>query len=143
MNSATYEILKECSNGCKMALNSIEQLTIYLKNQDMQNLFCKYKEEYEQIEREASKLSSGKTEEEKMSEKVLETFAWFSAEMKLLFRDDHAKIAEMMIDGANMGIKSITEKRNHYPEAESESIALAKKFERLCERIIKDMKKYL
>ena len=28
------------------------------------------------------------------------------------------KIAEMMIDRANMGIKSITEKLNRYPEAE-------------------------
>ena len=49
----------------------------------------------------------------------------------------------MMIDGANMGIKSITEKRNRYPEAEKESISLAKKFERVCEKIVKDMKKYI
>ena len=143
MDTATYEVLKECSTGCKMALNSIEQLAVYLKDQDMQDLFCKYKEEYVQIEKEAARLSGGETEEEKISEKAAETFAWFSAEMKLLLNDDHAKIAEMMIDGANMGIKSITEKRNRYPEAEKESISLAKKFERVCEKIVKDMKKYI
>lgn len=104
MDTATYEVLKECSTGCKMALNSIEQLAVYLKDQDMQDLFCKYKEEYEQIEKEAARLSGGETEEEKISEKAAETFAWFSAEMKLLLNDDHAKIAEMMIDGANMGL---------------------------------------
>ena len=93
--------------------------------------------------KEAARLSGGETEEEKISEKAAETFAWFSAEMKLLLNDDHAKIAEMMIDGANMGIKSITEKRNRYPEAEKESISLAKKFERVCEKIVKDMKKYI
>ena len=143
MDTATYEVLKECSTGCKMALNSIEQLAVYLKDQDMQGLFCKYKEEYEQIEKEAARLSGGETEEEKISEKAAETFAWISAEVKMMFNDDTSKIAEMMIDGANMGIKSITEKLNRYSEAEKESISLAKKFEKTCEKLIQDMKKYL
>ena len=74
MDTATYEVLKECSTGCKMALNSIEQLAVYLKDQDMQDLFCKYKEEYEQIEKEAARLSGGETEEEKISEKNINFF---------------------------------------------------------------------
>lgn len=56
------------------------------------------------------RLSEGKLQEEKFSEKAAETFAWISAEVKMMFNDDTSKIAEMMIDGANMGIKSITEK---------------------------------
>ena len=60
-----------------------------------------------------------------------------------MFNDDTSKIAEMMIDGANMGIKSITEKLNRYSEAEKESISLAKKFEKTCEKLIQDMKKFV
>ena len=78
-----------------------------------------------------------------MSEKAAETFARISAEVKLMMNDDSSKIAEMMIDGANMGIKSITETLNRYPEAEKNSITLAKKFERVCEKVMRDMKKYL
>ena len=124
MDTSTYEILKECNSGCRMALNSIEQLAVYLKSQELQDLFCKYKEDYEKMEKESIRLSEGKLQEEKLSEKAAETFAW-------------------MIDGANMGIKSITEKLNRYPEAEKESISLAKKFEKTCEKLIQDMKKYL
>lgn len=51
-----------------------------------------------------------------MSEKAAETFALISAEVKMMLNDDSSKIAEMMIDGANMGIKSITEKLNRYPK---------------------------
>jgi len=120
MDTSTYEILKECNSGCRMAVNSIEQLIAYLK-----------------------RLSEGKLQEEKFSEKAAETFAWISAEVKMMFNDDTSKIAEMMIDGANMGIKSITEKLNRYSEAEKESISLAKKFEKTCEKLIQDMKKYL
>ena len=34
MDTSTYEILKECNSGCRMALNSIEQLAVYLKSQE-------------------------------------------------------------------------------------------------------------
>ena len=50
MDTSTYEILKECNSGCRMALNSIEQLAVYLKSQELQDLFCKYKEDYEKME---------------------------------------------------------------------------------------------
>ena len=143
MDTATYELLKECNSGCRMARNSIEQLAVYLKSQELQDLFCKYKEEYENIEKESVRLSKGELQEETMSEKVAETFARISAEVKLMMNDDSSKIAEMMIDGANMGIKSITETLNRYPEAEKDSITLAKKFERVCEKVMHDMKKYL
>ena len=136
MDTSTYEILKECNSGCRMAVNSIEQLIAYLKNQELQELFSKYKEDYEKMERESIRLSEGKLQEEKFSEKAAETFAWISAEVKMMFN-------EMVIDGANMGIKSITEKLNRYSEAEKESISLAKKFEKTCEKLIQDMKKYL
>ncbi len=60
MDTSTYEILKECNSGCRMALNSIEQLAVYLKNQELQDLFCKYKEDYEKMEKESIRLSEGK-----------------------------------------------------------------------------------
>ena len=110
---------------------------------DIETSKIKYKEDYEKMERESIRLSEGKLQEEKFSEKAAETFAWISAEVKMMFNDDTSKIAEMMIDGANMGIKSITEKLNRYSEAEKESISLAKKFEKTCEKLIQDMKKYL
>ena len=114
MDTSTYEILKECNSGCRMALNSIEQLAVYLKSQELQDLFCKYKEDYEKMEKESIRFSEGKLQEEKLSEKAAETFAWISAEVKMMLNDDSSKIAEMMIDGANMGMKSITKKLKSY-----------------------------
>ena len=92
MDTSTYEILKECNSGCRMALNSIEQLAVYLKSQELQDLFCKYKEDYEKMEKESIRLSEGKLQEEKLSEKAAETFAWISAEVKMMLNDDSSKI---------------------------------------------------
>ena len=96
MDTSTYEILKECNSGCRMAVNSIEQLVVYLKNQELQELFSKYKEDYEKMERESIRLSEGKLQEEKFSEKAAETFAWISAEVKMMLNDDSSKIANFL-----------------------------------------------
>ncbi len=96
----------------------------------MQELFSKYKEDYEKMERESIRLSR-KTSGRKVFRKGQQRHLHGSVpKVKMMFNDDTSKIAEMMIDGANMGIKSITEKLNRYPEAEKESISLAKKFEK-------------
>ena len=92
MDTSTYEILKECNSGCRMAVNSIEQLAVYRTSRELQDLFSEYKEDYEKMERESIRLSEGKLQEEKFSEKAAETFAWISAEVKMMFNDDISKI---------------------------------------------------
>ena len=52
MDTSTYEIMKECNSGCRMAVNSIEQLVAYLKNQELQELCCIYKGEYDKMVRD-------------------------------------------------------------------------------------------
>ena len=59
MDTSTYEILKECNSGCRMAVNSIEQLVVYLKNQELQELFSKYKEDYEKKEQRLKQSLNG------------------------------------------------------------------------------------
>lgn len=68
MDTSTYEILKECNSGCRMAVNSIEQLVAYLKNQELQELFSKYKEDYEKMER-SDKIIRRKTSGRKVFRK--------------------------------------------------------------------------
>ncbi|MFR8179541.1 MAG: hypothetical protein ACLU80_06075 [Dorea sp.] len=88
-----------------MAVNSIEQLAAYPgKPRSLQELFCKYKEDYEKGWRRNLDKQIVRREhcrEEKLSEKAAETFAWISAEVKMMLNDDSSKIAEMMIDGAD------------------------------------------
>ena len=59
MDTSTYEILKECNSGCRMAVNSIEQLVVYLKNPELQELFSKYKEDYEKKEQRLKQSLNG------------------------------------------------------------------------------------
>ena len=145
VKSVTYETLlaedKKSAEDIAMQAEAVDPQAMHDEMAVLANTTTE--EDYEKMEKESIRFSEGKLQEEKLSEKAAETFAWISAEVKMMLNDDSSKIAEMMIDGANMGIKSITEKLNRYPEAEKESISLAKKFEKTCEKLIQDMKKYL
>ena len=41
MDEQTRKLLEECSIGCKMAVNSLEQITGYIKDSDLKNRIAK------------------------------------------------------------------------------------------------------
>ena len=59
MDQQTMELLKECSQGCKMALNSIEQISEYVKDTKLKNVFKEYRDKYRKMEDESIQLSGG------------------------------------------------------------------------------------
>lgn len=139
----TAELLKECSQGCKMALNSMEQVGEYIRDTEMKRVFREYRDKYRKIEDEAIQLAGGCGQQETASDKMAEAFSWMTAEVKLRIRDDHSQIAKMMMDGANMGVKSIVEKMNQCPSASGDSVSLAKRFEKCNEKLAEEMKQFL
>ena len=143
MYQQTKEILKECSQGCKMALNSIEQISEYVKDTKLKNVFKEYRDKYRKMEDESIQLSGGCVQQETTSDKMAEAFSWMTAEVKLRLKDDNTQIAKMMMDGGNMGVKSIAEKLNQCPDASRESISLAKKFEKCNEKLVEEMKQFI
>jgi hypothetical protein len=65
-------------------------------------------------------------EEEKDPKAAAKAFSWITTEMKLLLNNDDNKIADIMIDGCNYGIKSVSKYINKYKAASPESINHAK-----------------
>ena len=143
MDQHTTKLLKECRRGCRMALNSIEQIGEYVRDTELKRVFREYRDKYRKMEEEAIRLSGGCAQEETASDKMAEAFSWVTAEVKLKIKDDSTQIAKMMMDGGNMGVKSIAEKRNQCPDASGDSISLAKQFEKCNEKLAEEMKKFL
>ena len=42
MDEQTRKLLEECSIGCKMAVNSLDQITGYIKDSDLKKLVGNY-----------------------------------------------------------------------------------------------------
>jgi hypothetical protein len=126
VNKDTINLLKECNAGCKSATNSMEQVQPYIKNEKLKSIIDEYNDKHIKIGDECHQKLNKYNEEEKDPQGMAKAFSWISTEMKLMINDDTHQIADLMIDGCNMGIKSVSMYINKYKTASNESVDLAK-----------------
>lgn len=143
MDEQTRKLLEECSIGCKMAVNSLDQITGYIKDSDLKKLVENYISRHKDLEAEAVKALQNSGNDAKDPGALSSAFAWFTTEMKLTFNDDNTRIAKLLMDGCNMGIQTLGGYINEYKNASGQSMNLAKDIVRTEESLMKDMQKFL
>ncbi len=127
MNEDTIKLLKECNAGCKSATNSMEQVQPYISDEALKNLIDEYNDKHIKLGDECHKMLNELDQEEKDPSPMAKAFSWFSTEIKLMMNDNSHKIADLMVDGCNMGIKSVSEYINKYKTDSNESMDLSKR----------------
>lgn len=139
MNEDSINLLKECNSGCKSATNSMEQVLPYITNEQLKSIIIGYNDKHIKIGDECHQMLSEYHEEEKDPPVMAKAFSWISTEMKLMMNDNTHKIADLMIDGCNMGIKSVSEYINKYNAASKESMDLAKNLVKIEQEFMNDL----
>lgn len=143
MNEDTINLLRECNSGCKSATNSMEQVLSYITNERLKAIIHEYNDKHIKLGDECHKLLNEYNEGEKDPKITAKAMSWISTELKLMLNDDDNKIAEIMIDGCNMGIKSLSKYINKYKAASNESMELAKKLVKIEQEFMNDLLPYL
>lgn len=139
----TKKLLEECNSGCKMGINSMKQVSDYIKDDKLKDLVNEYIRKHQDLEKETSRLLQQSGEEEKDPGPVAAAFSKVTTEVKLMIKDDSSQIAKLLTDGSNMGIQSISKAVNQYCHASTDSIALAKRLVKAEERFMKDLQPFL
>lgn len=143
MNSDTIKLLKECNAGCKSATNSMEQVQPFISNQDLKVLIDEYDDKHIKLGDECHQMLNELDEAERDPHPMAKAFSWISTELKLMMNDNSHKIADLMIDGCNMGIKSVSEYINKYKTASNESMDLAKRLVKIEQEFMNELLKFL
>lgn len=125
MEEHTKKLLEECNSGCKMAVNSMDQVSEYIEDEKLSQVVGVYRDKHKKIEDKSSELLQRYGETGKEPGAAASVFSWFTTEIKLMHKDDRNQIAKLLMDGCNMGIQSISEDRNKYSGASKESMDLA------------------
>ena len=125
MEEHTKKLLEECNSGCKMAVNSMDQVSEYIEDEKQSQVVGVYRDKHKKIEDKSSELLQRYGETGKEPGAAASVFSWFTTEIKLMLKDDRNQIAKLLMDGCNMGIQSISEDRNKYSGASKESMDLA------------------
>ena len=143
MDEQTRKLLEECSVGCRMAVESFEQIKEYVKDTEFKKLINDYTEKHRALEDETVSLLKDSGNEAKSPGVMASTFSWFTTEMKLTFNSDNTQVAKLLIDGCAMGIKTLGEKAHQYDKADKKAAELAQRIIKTEEVLMKKLKEYL
>ena len=143
MDEQTRKLLEECCSGCRMAVESFEQIKEYVKDTEFKKLINDYTEKHRGLEDEAVSLLKESGNVAKAPGVMSSTLSRFTTEMRLTFNSDNTQIAKLLIDGCTMGIKTLGEKTHQYDKADKKAADLAQKIIRTDEELMKKLKDYL
>lgn len=118
MNEDSINLLKECDSGTKTAVSSIREVLDNVKSEELLKLLTHSVEEHEKIGNETKKLLQEANEDGKEPPLMAKAMSWMKINVDLLAKPSDKTVADLMTDGCNMGIKSISVYFNKYPNAE-------------------------
>ena len=121
----------------------MEQVLGFVKNEKLRQLIERYNDSHIKIGDECHDMLNEMNENEKDPQKAASMMAKIGTEMKLMMDDSTKKVAELLIDGCNMGIKSLCKYINQYTTADEKCLRLTKRLVKLEQDFTNDLLAYL
>ena len=142
-NSDTVRLLKECDSGTKMAVASFEEVIPDTQSFEMKKLLQDSKQRHESLGNELHSYLNEIGCEGKEPNAVAKGMSWMKTNFKMAMHDGDETIADLMTEGCNMGIKSLSKFLNEYKDADDYSKTLCNKIISEEEALVKDLREYL
>lgn len=139
----TIKLLRECDAGVKMGIDSIEDVLSHVRSDRLEQCLTDNKNEHEKLGRENQELLDRYHDEGKEPPAMASLMSDMKTKMMLAIRESDAEIANLMTDGCNMGVKSLSRYLNQYAAADESSKDIAKRLIRLEEKLADDLRDYL
>ncbi|MBR3739768.1 MAG: DUF2383 domain-containing protein [Clostridia bacterium] len=139
----TIRLLRECDEGVKMGVASIEDVLDRVRSQALEKRLTDCKTEHQALGTELQQLLNRYGDEGKDPPAMATAMSGLMTKMKLMVHDSDAEIADLMTDGCNMGVKSLSRFLNQYAAADEASKGVAKRLIALEETLAVDLRGYL
>jgi hypothetical protein len=139
----TIKLLGECERGVEMGIESIDTVMGSVSSDRMKKKLNFCKDEHGRLKDEIASLLKEYHDEPKGASPVIKGMSYMKTKMTLMMNSSDHKIADIMIDGCNMGVKSLSKYLNEYAAASERSKDIAKKLIALEEKLAVDLREYL
>ena len=123
----SIKLLRECDAGVKMGVSSIKDVLSYVRSTQMKEALQRCREEHEALEKEIEAELNTFSDDGKEPNPIAKSMSWLKTTVKLSLNESDHTIADLMIDGCNMGVKSLSKYLNQYKAAEEYAKDIAKK----------------
>ena len=139
----TIKLLRECDAGIRMGVKSIDDVLGHIKSGELLKLLKSCRDKHDVLDGELQKLLSEYGDEGKEPNFMAEKMAEMKTGFKLGLDDTDHTIADLMTDGCNMGVKSLSRYLNQYAAADEKSKDIAKKLIALESQLVEDIRDFL
>ena len=123
----TIKLLRECDAGIKMGITSIDDVLPHVRREDFSSKLTHCRQEHSNLQMELQELLDRYQDTGKNPNPIAKGMSWMKTNLKLGMEDSDATIADLMTDGCNMGVKSLSRYLNQYKAAAEVSKDIAKR----------------
>lgn len=139
----TIKLLRECDAGVKMGVSSIKDVLDNVKGEKLREILIDSLREHEELDKDIQKELDKFGDEGKDPNPMATSMSWIKTNVKLMMHESDKTIADLMTDGCDMGVKSLSKYLNQYKAADERSKDIAKKLIKIEQSLGDDIRGYL
>ena len=139
----TIKLLRECDAGIQMGVDSIDDVINRVDSEKMRECLSQCKKEHQELDAEVQELLEKYRDDGKDPNPIAKGMSWMKTNMKMAMDDSDATIADLMVDGCDMGVKSLSRYLNQYEAADEVSKDICKRLIKLEEKLGQQLRAYL
>ena len=123
----TVRLLRECDAGAKMGVDSLNDVIDRVQDAQFKQALTQSREEHEALSGEIRGELNRFKDEGKDPAPMASAMSWLKTRAEMAMDGSDATVADLMTDGCNMGVKSLSKYLNQYKAADEKSKNLAKR----------------
>lgn len=139
----TIKLLRECDAGIKMGISALDTSLKYVQNSKLKTKLENSMKENEKIKYDLQDLLHEYHDNGKEPSMMAKGMASIKTNLKLAANETDSTVAELITDGCNMGVKSLSRYMNKYKAADEKSKNIAKKLIGIEEKLASDIRGFL
>lgn len=139
----TVKLLRECDAGARMGTDSLKDVMGSAEDPALKGVLQESERSHEQISQDITRALHRFDDTGKDPHPMATGMSWLKTHAEMALNKSDETIAELMTDGCNMGIKSLSRYLNQYRAADQDSKALAQRLISLEEDLAQKMRPYL
>lgn len=139
----TIKLLRECDAGVKMGVSSIDEVLGYVDSELLKNYLVECRTQHDQLGQEIDQQLRHYGDEGKEPCPVAKGMSWIRTNVLLGMKESDHTIADLITDGCNMGVKSLSRYLNQYEAADEKARDIAKRLIAQEEKLVLDIRPYL
>lgn len=139
----TVKLLRECDSGIKMGISAIDDVIDDVKDQGFKGLLNDSRSQHEKLQEEIGILLVQHDDEGKDPNPIAKGMSWMKTNVKMAADGGDNTVADLITDGCNMGVKSLSRYLNQYKSADAKSRDITGRLVEIEDRLASNIRQYL